>query len=61
MRSAPALCSLVSAATLLTLIVVPALYAVVNDLRRLGYWLRHGGAYPTAESLESLHDVRSMP
>jgi multidrug efflux pump subunit AcrB len=39
-------------ATVLTLFVVPALYLVVNDARRMIHWLRHGGAYPQAELVE---------
>ncbi len=42
-------------ATVLTLIVVPAMYLVLFDLRRLARWLWRGGAYPT---LESMHDIR---
>ena len=30
-------------ATVLTLFIVPALFLLVNDLKRLVYWLRHGG------------------
>ena len=39
-------------ATLLTLLVVPALYLAVNDLRRLVRWLHRGGAYPSPEAIE---------
>jgi len=38
--------------TLLTLFVIPATILVVNDLKRCAYWLRHGGAYPTAVAVE---------
>ncbi len=41
-------------ATALTLLVVPALYLGVNDLKRLARWLRRGGSYPTAEAVEPL-------
>ncbi|MCP4589759.1 MAG: efflux RND transporter permease subunit [bacterium] len=36
-------------ATVLTLVVVPALYLLVIDARRAGRWLRRGGEFPTAE------------
>lgn len=36
----------------LTLLVVPAAYVAVNDLRRFVHWLRHGGLYPAAEHVE---------
>jgi multidrug efflux pump subunit AcrB len=39
-------------AAVLTLLVVPALYLVVNDGRRLVYWLRYGGDYPVPEVVE---------
>ncbi|MFQ5492427.1 MAG: efflux RND transporter permease subunit, partial [Phycisphaerae bacterium] len=39
-------------ATSLTLLVVPALYLVVNDLRRLTRWLYAGGPFPSAEAVE---------
>ena len=38
-------------ATVLTLVVVPALYLTVIDVRRGARWLRRGGAYPSAESV----------
>ena len=38
-------------ATGLTLVVVPALYLTVIDVRRVAWWLRRGGAYPSAESV----------
>ena len=38
-------------ATILTLFVVPALYLVLNDARRLLHWLRHG-QWPSAEEVE---------
>ena len=40
-------------ATLLTLLVVPALYLTVNDLRRLVKWLHRGGPYPAPEAVEA--------
>ncbi len=39
-------------ATVLTLFVVPAIYLIVNDVRRFVYWLRYGGGYPVAELVE---------
>lgn len=38
--------------TVLTLIVVPVFFLVVNDARRVAYWLRYGGAYPRREIVE---------
>ena len=38
-------------ATVLTLLVVPALYLAVNDLHRVVWWLRRGGAYPSPEAV----------
>lgn len=40
------------AATLLTLVYVPALYLLLNDAKRVVRWLRRGGAFPSAESVE---------
>ena len=40
-------------ATVLTLFVVPSMFLLVNDLKRLAYWLRHGGAYPLPEAVET--------
>ena len=40
------------AATVLTLIVVPTTFLLVNDLRRGVRWLRLGGSYPDAEVVE---------
>ncbi len=39
-------------ATVLTLFVVPALYLLLNDVRRLVHWLRYGGSYPVPELVE---------
>jgi multidrug efflux pump subunit AcrB len=41
-------------ATVLTLLVVPVLYLLSNDLRRLVIWLHRGGPYPTPEVVEAL-------
>ncbi len=41
-------------ATVLTLLVVPAVHLFSNDLRRLARWLRRGGEYPTPEAVETL-------
>jgi multidrug efflux pump subunit AcrB len=41
-------------ATVLTLVVVPALYLVVNDGRRVARWLWRGGAFPTPEAVEPI-------
>ena len=40
-------------ATVLTLLVVPALYMAVNDVLRFGHWLYRGGPYPCAEDVHS--------
>ena len=42
-----------AAATPLTLLVVPALYLAVNDVKRFARWLYRGGAYPDPEGVES--------
>lgn len=39
-------------ATVLTLVLVPALYLALNDARRGVRWLRRGGDYPTPEAVE---------
>ncbi len=39
-------------ATVLTLFVVPVMFLVINDAKRLAHWLRHGGTYPAAERVE---------
>jgi len=39
-------------ATVLTLVVVPALYLAVNDVRRTARWLLRGGEFPSAEAVE---------
>jgi multidrug efflux pump subunit AcrB len=49
------------AATVLTLVVVPSLYLLVNDARRTARWLRHGGAYPPPESVEPNQGVPLGP
>jgi len=38
--------------TVLVLLIVPSLYLVFNDAKRLTRWLRHGGAYPRPEDVE---------
>lgn len=38
--------------TVLTLFVVPALYLLLNDVRRFAHWLRYGGSYPVPEVVE---------
>lgn len=40
-------------ATVLTLFVVPSLYLLLNDARRVVHWLRFGGQYPTPELVEA--------
>jgi len=39
-------------ATVLTLIVVPAIFLIVNDARRVVYWLIRGGRFPVPEEVE---------
>jgi hypothetical protein len=41
--------------TVVTLCIVPAAYLGVNDLRRFGRWVLHGGSYPTAEMVEEVY------
>ena len=53
-------CLSLAAATLLTLLVVPALYLFANDLRRTVYWLRRGGDFPSAEAVEPLRTRHSL-
>jgi multidrug efflux pump subunit AcrB len=43
-------------ATVLTLLVVPALFLVLNDVRRFVHWLRFGGYYPSPELIERRAD-----
>lgn len=38
--------------TVLTLLIVPAMFLLVNDLKRAAHWLRHGGLYPHPEQVE---------
>ena len=47
-------------AALLVLLVVPGLYLVANDARRLFHWLRYGGAYPIRELVEEAARDRRM-
>ena len=49
---AVSLCFGLMFATVLTLLVVPALFLLLNDLRRFVHWLRFGGAYPSPELIE---------
>jgi Cu/Ag efflux pump CusA len=45
------------AATVLTLFVVPSLFLITNDVRRVIRWLRYGGSYPVRELVEdAAHD-----
>lgn len=46
-----------AAATILTLVIVPTLYLVMNDAKRAARWLRRGGAFPTPEAVEPIHGV----
>lgn len=52
MPMAISLCFGLIFSTIVTLCIVPAAYLSVNDLRRFGRWVWHGGAYPTAEMVE---------
>jgi len=45
-------------AAALTLLVVPALYLLVNDAKRFAHWLRYGGAYPLRERVERAAHAR---
>ncbi len=47
-------------ATVLTLVVVPALYLAVNDGKRFVRWFRRGGPYPTPESVEAVEDDEAL-
>ena len=38
--------------TLLTLFVVPSSFLLLNDVKRLLFWLRFSGSYPTSERVE---------
>jgi hypothetical protein len=49
---AASLCFGLGLATCLTLLVIPSVYLLVNDLRRFARWLRVGGAYPAPEAVE---------
>lgn len=48
-------------ATILTLLVVPSLFMLTNDLKRFAHWLRHGGAFPAAERVERAARDRMLP
>ncbi|UCC29430.1 MAG: efflux RND transporter permease subunit [Phycisphaerales bacterium] len=58
---AVALCAGLLFATVLTLFVVPALYLLLNDVRRFAHWLRYGGSYPRAELVEEAARERMLP
>lgn len=45
--------------TIVTLILVPAMFLCANDLRRVTRWLVRGGAFPTAEEVEPGHRVNA--
>lgn len=47
--------------TVLTLFVVPALYLLLNDVRRFVHWLRYGGSYPRPEIVEEAARERLLP
>jgi multidrug efflux pump subunit AcrB len=47
--------------TVLTLVVVPSLYLLVNDAKRTARWLRRGGGYPTAEAVELPDEAHAAP
>lgn len=49
---AVSLCFGLMFSTVLTLLVVPALYLALNDARRLLHWIRYGGSYPVPELVE---------
>lgn len=38
-------------ATVLTLFVVPALILLLDDLKRVAYWLRYGGVFPAPDTI----------
>jgi multidrug efflux pump subunit AcrB len=54
-----ALAAGVAFATVLTLVLIPSLMVILNDLRRLGYRWRHG-AWPTREEVEPARDRRKL-
>lgn len=60
MPMAVSLCFGLLFATVLTLFVVPALYLMLNDLRRFVHWLRYGGSYPVPELVEEAARERMM-
>lgn len=47
----------VAFATVLTLVLIPNLLVILNDIRRLFYWLRHG-QWPSREAVEPARDRR---
>jgi len=46
--------------TVLTLIVVPAMFVIVNDVKRFAHWLRFGGDYPAPETVEAVAATMAM-
>ncbi len=45
------------ASTFLTLLVLPSIYLIVNDIRRAIRWIRYGGEFPLPEMVEeAAHD-----
>lgn len=55
MPMAISLCFGLIFSTVVTLCIVPAAYLGVNDFRRFGRWVLHGGSYPTAEMVEEVY------
>jgi len=47
----------VTFATLLTLLLIPSLMVILNDLRRLAHWIRHG-YWPVPEDVEPARNRR---
>lgn len=45
--------------TVVTLVLVPAMFLCANDLRRTVRWLMRGGAFPTPEQVEPMHRVNA--
>lgn len=55
MPMAISLCFGLIFSTVVTLCIVPAAYLGVNDLRRFGRWVIHGGSYPSPEMVEEVY------
>ena len=49
------------ASAALNLLVIPALYLIINDGLRALHWLRYGGAYPSAEAVETMVRGQAAP